>query len=125
MSQLVFELSVTLGLAGALLVGVTALIQGHGFWTLALRSLVSGGIFFLFTFLGGQLVARTLLERVAQRRLEEEEAASSKSEDPEKPSPVDYLDGIRQEMARGEHDRVSESDPAAARRAPATNRPAA
>lgn len=124
MSQLVFELSVTLGLAGALLVGVTALIQGHGFWTLALRSLISGGIFFLFTFLGGQLVARTLLERVAQRKLEEEEA-NSKSEDPEKPSPVDYLDGIRQEPARGEHDRVSESDSAAARRATATNRPAA
>jgi hypothetical protein len=124
-SQLVFELSVTLGLAGALLVGVTALVQGHGFWTLALRSLISGGIFFLFTFLGGQLVARSLLERVAQRRLEEEEAAS-KTAVPEKPSPVDYLDGIRQNATRGDNDRVSENEPSvAAARASTTNRPAA
>jgi hypothetical protein len=122
-SQLVFELSVTLGLAGALLVGVTALIQGHGFWTLALRSLISGGIFFLFTFLGGQLVGRALLERVAQRRLKEEEA--SKPEAPEKPSPVDYLDGIRQTSTRND-DRVSNPDPSvAAPRASTSNRPAA
>lgn len=116
MSQLVFELSVTLGLAGALLVGVTALIQGHGFWTLALRSLIGGGIFFLFTFLGGQLVARALLERVAQKRLEkEQEATAAKPEASEKPSPVDYLDGIRQNP-----------DPSvAAPRATTSNRPAA
>jgi len=116
-SQLVFELSVTLGLAGALLVGVTALIQGHGFWTLAMRSLIGGGIFFLFTFLGGQLVARALLERMAQRRLEEE--AASEAAAPETPSPIDFIEGIRQNP-------VPNPDPSVvAPRATSSNRPAA
>lgn len=124
MSQLVFELSVTLGLAGALLAGVTALVQGHGFWTLALRASISGGIFFLFAFLGGQIVARSLLERLAQRRLERE--APPKPKDPQTPSPVDYLEEIRQAAVRAEHDHPSVVDTeSAAPRASQTNRQAA
>jgi hypothetical protein len=123
-SQLVFELSVTLGLAGALLAGVTALVQGHGFWTLALRSLISGGIFFLFAFLGGQIVARSLLERIARRRLERE--AAPKPKEPQTPSPADYLEEIRQAAVRAEHVRQSDvHTESAAPRASHPNREAA
>ncbi|MCA9729824.1 MAG: hypothetical protein KC729_19225 [Candidatus Eisenbacteria bacterium] len=125
MSQLVFELSVTLGLGGALFAGATSLLQGHGFWTVALRTMIGGGMFFLFALLGGHLVARSLLERLAQKRMEHKAAAVPEKSEPAPPSPDEFLESIRQAAAQADSDRLSEVSQAQLAEQPQANRQAA